>query len=494
MKLRTLAEGHSGARVHGGADPEITGISYDSRTVERGHLFAALRGEKVDGLEFVPGARRRGAAAVLSERTPSVDIPWIEVSDARAALADLAAAFYGRPAEKLSLAGVTGTNGKTTTAFLIEAGLRDAGRVTGLLGTVETRVAGRPRPASLTTPECSDLQRLFAEMVSEGVTDAALEVSSHALSQGRVRGVDFKAAVFTNLTRDHLDYHKTFEAYFEAKSRLFTQHLRTDGRAIVNIDDEWGRRLASLLGSERCLTFSQAPGADFHPEDLSLSLAGTRFTAVTPAGRARVDSPLVGHFNVSNLLGALGALVAMGLSPAQAARGVSSLAGVPGRMERVEAGQAFTVLVDYAHTDDALRNLLDTVRSLKPRRVITVFGCGGDRDRSKRPLMGAVAAQRSDLVIATSDNPRSEPPEAILDEIALGLRDRETPFELVVDRRLAIEKALRAAEPGDVVAIAGKGHEATQTIRDRRLPFDDRQVARQILGSLDRSGGAHAHP
>lgn len=494
MKLGTLAESHEGAILHGPGDLEIAGLAYDSRSVERGFLFAALKGAKADGLDFATSAKRRGAIALLAEHTPPIEIPWIEVKDARGALADLGAAWFGRPAEKLTLAGVTGTNGKTTTAFLIDAGLRHAGRITGLLGTVETRIASRPKPASLTTPESLDLHRLFAEMVSEGVTHAALEVSSHALMQERVRGLKFKTAVFTNLTRDHLDFHGTFDNYFDAKKRLFTEHLREDGVAIVNADDDHGRLLSDLLGSARCRTFGLTPGADFRPEDLSLSLHGARFTCVTPAGRARVDSPLIGEFNVSNLLGAIGALVTLGLTPTQAAKGVSHLMGVPGRMERVDVGQPFTVIVDYAHTDDALRNLLDTLRSLNPKRILTVFGCGGDRDRSKRSLMGAVAAQRSDLVIATSDNPRSEPPAGILDEIAQGFRNRTTPFRLIVDRREAIETALRLAEPGDVVAIAGKGHEATQTIRERKLPFDDRLVTREILQSLGHAGGADAHP
>lgn len=495
MKLGALAAAHPEATLHGPADLEISGLSYDSRAAARGHLFAALRGTKQDGLEFVKSAKRRGAVAVLSDRTPPLDLPWIEAKNPRAALADLAAAFFDRPADRLRLAGVTGTNGKTTTAFLIDAALRKASKLTGLLGTVETRIAGRPKDASLTTPESLDLQRLLREMVDEGVTHATLEVSSHALVQERVRGLRFRAAVFTNLTRDHLDFHGDFEAYFAAKQRLFTEHLHAEGTAIVNLDDEHGNRLAERLRGPRCLTFGFTPGAHFRPENLEVSLHGVRFLCTTPRGPAEVDSPLVGLFNVSNLLGAIGASMALGLSPQEAASGVSSLQGVPGRMERVDEGQPFSVIVDYAHTDDALRNLLDTLRSLKPRRIITVFGCGGDRDRSKRPLMGSVAAQRSDLVIATSDNPRSESPSGILDEIAQGFRNHPTPFKMIVDRREAIDAALRSAGPGDLVAIAGKGHEGTQTIRERKLPFDDRAVAREILKDLGRlGGGSHAHP
>ncbi len=495
MKLGALAAAHPGAILHGPADLEISGLSYDSRATARGHLFAALRGVKQDGLEFVKSAKRRGALAVLSDRTPPLDLPWIEAANPRAALADLAAAWFGRPADRLSLAGVTGTNGKTTTAFLIDAALRRASKVTGLLGTVETRVAGRPKDASLTTPESLDLQGLLKEMVDEGVTHATLEVSSHALVQERVRGLRFKAAVFTNLTRDHLDFHGDFDAYFEAKKLLFTEHLHEQGTAVVNLDDEHGKRLAESLRGPRCRTFGFGPDAHIRPENLEVSLHGVRFLCATPQGSAPVNSPLLGRFNVSNLLGAIGAALALGLSPQEAANGVSSLEGVPGRMERVDEGQAFSVIVDYAHTDDALRNLLDTLRALEPRRLITVFGCGGDRDRSKRPLMGSVAAQRSDLVIATSDNPRSESPSSILEEIAQGFRNHSTPFKLIEDRREAIGLALRSAGPGDLVAIAGKGHEGTQTLRGKKLPFDDRLVAREILRDVERrGGGSHAHP
>ena len=495
MRLSALAQAHEGAVLHGPGELEITGISYDSRLVNRGDLFAALPGAKEHGLEFAKSAKRRGAVALLSDRTPPFEFPWIEAGNPRAALADLAAAYFHGPAQSLRLAGVTGTNGKTTTAFLIDAALRHASKVTGLLGTVETRVAGRPKSASLTTPESVDLQRLLREMVDEGVTHASLEVSSHALVQERVRGLLFNAAVFTNLTRDHLDYHGGFEAYFEAKKLLFTQNLHPEGAAILNLDDDHGRALAEMLRGRRTRTFGFDRAADYHPEELEISLQGMSFVCATPEGPVRVRSPLVGQFNVSNLLGAIGAAVALGLTPAEAASGVSSLEGVPGRMERVEAGQPFSVIVDYAHTDDALRNLLDTLRSLQPKRIITVFGCGGDRDRSKRPLMGSVAAQRSDLVIATSDNPRSEPPNGILEEIAQGFRNHTTPFKLLADRREAIALALKSALPGDVVAIAGKGHEVTQTIREKKLPFDDRLVAKEILRDLERKGGGFdAHP
>jgi UDP-N-acetylmuramoyl-L-alanyl-D-glutamate--2,6-diaminopimelate ligase len=492
LDLGTLVKAHPQASLHGDASLNVTGLAYDSRQVAKGQVFAALRGVKADGMEFVKSAKRKGAVAVLSDRRPEEEIAWIDAADPRAALADLAAAYFGNPASKLRLAGVTGTNGKTTTAFLVDAGLRRNGRITGLLGTVETRIAGRPKDASLTTPESLDLQRLLSEMVNEGVTHASLEVSSHALVQDRVHGLLFQTAIFTNLTRDHLDFHKGFEEYFEAKRLLFTRHLHPEGMAVVNVDDEHGRTLSLSLDDARCRTFGFESSAYYRPEDLDISLRGMSFRCVSPGSSVEVRSPLVGLFNVSNLLGAFGALVALGLSPQEAATGVSSLEGVPGRMERVEAGQDFSVIVDYAHTDDALRNALDTLRSLKPERVITVFGCGGDRDRSKRPLMGSVAAQRSDLVIATSDNPRSEPPEGILEEIAQGFKNHATPFRLIADRREAIASALREARSGDVVVIAGKGHETTQTIRDKKLPFDDRLVAKEILRDTHRGTEGHA--
>ena len=495
MRLDLLAEAHPGARLRGPGDLEVSGLSYDSRQAGRGHLFAALKGVKEDGLEFVKAAKRKGAVAVLSDRMPPLDMPWIEAANPRAALADLSAAFYGRPADRMILAGVTGTNGKTTTAYLVEAALRRASRVTGLLGTVETRIAGRPKDSSLTTPESLDLHRLLREMADEGVSHAVLEVSSHALVQERVRGLRFQAAVFTNLTRDHLDFHGDFESYFEAKRRLFVDHLHPEGFAIVNLDDDHGSRLAGSLDPLRCRTFGFSPLAHYRPQELQSSLQGVRFLCITGTGPVRVRSPLVGRFNVSNLLGAIGALCALGLTADEAASGVSSLSGVPGRMERIDAGQPFSVIVDYAHTDDALRNLLDTLRSLGPRRIITVFGCGGDRDRSKRPLMGSVAAQRSDLVIATSDNPRTESPGSILNEVAQGFRNHSTPFKLVVNRREAIEIALRSAAPEDLVVIAGKGHESTQTIGGRKRPFDDRLVVREILRAFGNEDGVtHAHP
>lgn len=468
------------------ADPEtaVTAVVHDSRRAAAGAVFVAIRGLVTDANEFVDSARRKGAVAVVSEAPPVAGVPWVRVGDARVALAELSAAFFGDPARSLSLAGITGTNGKTTAAFLLEAALRAAGRRVGLLGTIQYRLGDRVVEALRTTPESSDLQALFREMVDGGCTDAVLEVSSHSLALARVHGCRFRAAVFTNLTRDHLDFHGDMDGYLAAKRRLFEELLAPDGHAVVNLDDPYGELLRQACRGA-VWGYSLSSPAEIRCRDLSLSLQGSRFRAASPAGEAEVRSPLLGRFNVQNLLAAFGAAVALGVPPETAARGVGSVPGVPGRLERVDEGQAFTVVVDYAHTDDALRNLLETVRELRPARVLTVFGCGGDRDRSKRPLMGAVASRLSDVVLVTSDNPRSEPPEAIVEQIVKGMNGgRKAERHVLVDRREAIARALAMAGPGDVVVIAGKGHETIQTLRDRTVPFDDRQVAREALRSL----------
>jgi UDP-N-acetylmuramoyl-L-alanyl-D-glutamate--2,6-diaminopimelate ligase len=450
----------------------------------------ALRGLAADGNQFVEAARRKGAVAVCSEAPPAGEGAWVRVASAREALATLSAAFLGDPARSLDLVGVTGTNGKTTTTYLLDSALRAAGEKVGLVGTVEYRVGDRIAEAVRTTPESSDLQALLREMVDAGCRRAVLEVSSHSLALKRVHGLEFRVAVFTNLTRDHLDFHGDMDAYFAAKRVLFERHLREDGHAIVNLDDDRGSEIARASRGTVWTYSLEDPEADLLAEDVRLSLAGTRFRARTPAGVLEVETPLLGLFNVQNVLAALGAGLALGLPPDAVQRGIAALRGVPGRMERVSAGQDFTVLVDYAHTDDALKNLLETVRGLKPRRVVTVFGCGGDRDRTKRPLMGAVAARLSDVIILTSDNPRSEPPEAILDEIRRGIPAARSADTMVVpDRRDAIARALEMGREGVVVVIAGKGHEPHQVLRDRTVPFDDRQVARDLLARLAGAGG-----
>jgi UDP-N-acetylmuramoyl-L-alanyl-D-glutamate--2,6-diaminopimelate ligase len=484
------------AELHGDGSLSITSIAYDSRRVVPGTLFVAIHGHEHDGNDFVEPALRKGALAVASENPPQEGTSWIRVPNAREALALLSAALMGEPASALTLVGVTGTNGKTTTAHLVDAAIRAAGHTVGLLGTVQYRIGTRLAEATRTTPESSDLQALFREMVQEGCSHAVLEVSSHSLALARVHGCAFRVAVFTNLTRDHLDFHEDMEHYYAAKRRLFDTLLPEGGHAIINADDD---RAADLIRACRgkVWTYSLERLADLKAEAVSLSMDGAHFMARTPLGSYEVHTRLLGRFNVQNALAALGAALALGVPTEAAVSALGSLAGVPGRMERVQAGQDFTVIVDYAHTDDALRNLLETLRALKPRRLITVFGCGGDRDRTKRPLMGAVASRLSDVVVVTSDNPRSEPPEAILEEIQRGMSPsvrtangtfgeansgrRVAERHVIADRREAIERAVELARPGDVVVIAGKGHETYQVLRDRTVPFDDRQVARDVL-------------
>ena len=489
MKLEALLARLPDARTTGDPSAEVAEVTHDSRRVGAGSLFVAIRGLATDGNQFVEQARKKGAAAVVSELPPRPGGGWVQVADARVALAVLSAARNGDPAEKLGLVGVTGTNGKTTTTYLIDAALQAAGEKVGLVGTVHYRIADRLTTAVRTTPESSDLQTMLREMVEAGCRRAVLEVSSHSLELRRVYGCRFEVAVFTNLTRDHLDFHGDMDRYFEAKRRLFGEYLREDGRAVINADDD---RAGDLIATSRApvWTFGLERAADIRATDVRLSLEGSRFTAHTPLGSVAIHSPLLGRFNVSNLLAALGAALALGISKEVAAAALGALAGVPGRLERVNAGQDFTVIVDYAHTDDALKNLLETVRELGPRRVITVFGCGGDRDRTKRPLMGAVAARLSDVAIVTSDNPRSEPPEAIIEEVRRGMPPgRGAEVLSIVDRREAIARALEMARPGAAVVIAGKGHETSQTLRDRTVPFDDRQVVREILRPLSVRGG-----
>lgn len=490
MRLGDLVSGIGGARLETGQDLDVTDVAYDSRKVQPGTLFVAIRGLATDGHQFIDSARKKGAVAVASEEEARPGIPWIQVGDAREALATLSAALLGRPADALRLVGVTGTNGKTTTAYLVDAALRAAGQRVGLLGTVQYRIGDRLAEAVRTTPESSDLQKLFREMVDARCSHAVLEVSSHSLALKRVHGCAFTVGVFTNLTRDHLDFHGDMDRYFAAKRVLFDTLLREDGHAILNADDD---RCAELAATSRgrVTTYGIEHDADLKAEDIALSLSGTSFRVRTRDGVLEMRTPLLGRFNVQNLLGALGACLALGLDPATAVRGLASLKGVSGRMERVDAGQDFTVVVDYAHTDDALKNLLETVRELQPRRILTVFGCGGDRDKTKRPLMGAVAARLSDVVVITSDNPRTEPPEAIVEDIQRGINGyRKAERHVIVDRRDAIAKALEMAGAGDVVVIAGKGHETSQVLRDRTVPFDDRQVARDVLGRLALKGKA----
>ena len=460
-------------------DLEITGVSQDSRTVGPGELFVAVRGEKADGWSHAAEAAANGAAAVVSERQApgGFPVPWVRVRVARVALARLAARLAGDPAEKLVLAAVTGTNGKTTIAMLLEGILaRRYGR-SGFVGTVGYRTGRREIPASQTTPEAPVLQALLAEMVDGGVPAAAMEVSSHALALDRVAGCRFDVAVFTNLTQDHLDFHGDLESYFDAKKKLFT--LRKPGAAaVVNTDDAFGHRLASEATPPVVTWSPSGARADVRAENVLCDVSGTSLDVVHAGGRFRISSPLLGRFHADNLVGAAAAGLSLGMNGEEIAEGCAAVVRVPGRLEPVEAGQPYPIIVDYAHTEDALRRLLLAVRDLTDRRIILVFGCGGDRDRGKRAPMGKVAGTLADVAVATSDNPRSEDPEAILSEVERGLAASGAAKYLTVpDRREAIRTAIDLAGSASVVVIAGKGHERVQVVGDRAIPFDDREVA-----------------
>jgi UDP-N-acetylmuramoyl-L-alanyl-D-glutamate--2,6-diaminopimelate ligase len=479
--LATLAGVVPEAEVHGDPGTSIRDVVYRSTDVTPGALFFCVPGTRKDGHAFAGEAIERGAAALVVERWLELEVPQVRVPRVRFAMGPVSAAFFGRPGDRLTLVGVTGTNGKTTTTYLLESIFGAAGIAPGVIGTTGVRLAGRPVPFDRTTPEAPDLQRLLARMLAEGIGAAAMEVSSHGLDQHRVDGCRYACAIFTNLTQDHLDYHGTIEAYFEAKARLFTLGLTE--RAVVNGDSEEGKRLAER-GLVPTSTFGLGEGVDVRAEDVEVSASGCGFTV----GGRRFRSRLRGTFNVYNCLGALAAARELGLDADSVADGLEHLPGVPGRLEPVEGGQPFPVLVDYAHTPDSLENVLVAVRGLVPGRVIVVFGCGGDRDRGKRPLMGEVAARAADLTVVTSDNPRSEDPAAIVEEILPGVRRGGGRFTVQLDRRAAIHEALAEARSGDVVLIAGKGHEAGQEFADRTVPFDDRVVAAEELARLREAG------
>jgi len=477
-----------------GPGPEVRSLAYNSQRVKSGAVFFAIQGENSDGHHFVSEALGRGAVAVVSERPvpDGVEVPWIQVPKIRRALSAAARVFYGHPERALRLVGITGTNGKTTTAYLIESILHAAGLGAGLFGTIEYHVAGRTLPAPNTTPESLDLTSCLADLRDAEDSFAVMEVSSHALAQERVWGFPFAAAIFTNLTRDHLDYHHTMEEYFRAKLRLF-EGLGTPPPelAVINNDDLWGRRLVESSPS-RLVTFGSGSEAQVHPKRFSGDGNGFKAVVVTPQGPLDIVSPLVGRPNLMNILGVVAATQALGINAESIQKGVATLESVPGRFERVEAGQPFPVVVDYAHTDDALRNVLATAREFARGRLIVVFGCGGDRDRSKRALMGEAAGSLADLVVLTSDNPRSEDPLMIMNDALVGLQRTGRSYLLEVDRAAAIQRALERAHAGDVVVIAGKGHETCQVLKDRVIPFDDRRVARQALEELG-YGAAAAH-
>jgi len=479
MRLDELVAAAPGARILGEPGVEIEKLAYDSRRVEAGTLFFCVPGEKVDGHEFGAAAAEAGAAALVVERELEVAVPQVVVADARAAMAPLAARFNGDPTARLRLVGVTGTNGKTTSAFLVREILESAGVTCGLLGTVKQVVGGAEEEVERTTPEAIDLQETFRRMLEAGDRACVMEVSSHALVLHRADAIEFEVALFTNLTQDHLDFHADMEDYFLAKRRLFAE--LDPGTAIVNVDDPYGRRLA---GEVECRTFSaEGAAADYSARGVSFDASGSRFTVALPdGGEILVHTGLPGHFNVANALGAFAVAAALGVEPESAAAGLARAARVPGRFEPIDEGQDFVVLVDYAHTPDSMENVLRAARRLTTGRLISVFGAGGDRDRDKRPKMGRAGGELSDLAIVTSDNPRSEEPAAIVAEVAAGAEGQAAEVEVEVDRRAAIALALARAGAGDTVVIAGKGHEQGQEFEGgRKIPFDDREVARELL-------------
>lgn len=476
----------------GNHDVPLKAITDDSRSVQAGSLFVAVKGEQSDGHRFIQAAMKAGmAAVVLQEPAMDLSVPFARVADSRKALGLLGNRFYGEPSSQIRMIGVTGTNGKTTTTYVCKALLEMLGRRVGLIGTVAYQIGKETIPATHTTPGALELQQLLAKMVAGGCTTAVMEVSSHALAQDRTSGCEYDVAVFSNLTQDHLDFHRTMEEYFQVKLRLFTELTGTrkpNKRAILNMDDPAGQRIKQLCPAP-VWTYGLKAKADLRPENVRLSLGGTTFTAATPAGSFRVESHLVGEHNVYNLLAAIGVALHEGATPDQLRQAVAQVTNVPGRFERVIAGQEFTVVVDYAHTEDALVRLLTAAQALKTGRVITVFGCGGDRDRGKRPKMGGAAVRYSDVVILTSDNPRTEDPLAILQDVEVGVADalNQRPhvhYQKVADRREAIGVAVREARSGDMVLIAGKGHEDYQIIGTKKFHFDDREVAREAIERL----------
>ena len=480
MILQTLVDRVDGARLHGSGHVQIDDVAYDSRAVTPGALFFCVPGVHVDGHDFAARAIDAGAVAVVVERLLDVDVPQVLVSSVRSVMGPLASAFFGDPSRAFTLIGVTGTNGKTTTTFLLESVFRALGTTPGVIGTVETHIGDTVLPVTRTTPEAIDLQRLLASMRDAHVGAAAMEASSEGLAFERVEGTHFACAIFTNLSQDHLNTHGTMDAYFEAKALLFREEMSE--RAVVNVDDAYGRELVARTDLP-LVTFAIDHEADVRGHSLDLARTGSSFVADIAGRSLPVRVNLPARHNVENALGVLAAARALGLPIGPVAEGIASLRGVPGRMEPIDEGQDFTVLVDYAHTPDSLEGVLRAAREITQpsARLVAVFGCGGDRDKGKRPLMGKVGAALADRAIITSDNPRSEDPIAIIEMIEAGARETGRPFERIPDRREAIGAAVDGAGSGDVIVIAGKGHETGQQFADRTIPFDDRVVAREAL-------------
>jgi len=486
MKLRDLFLDLPGVRFNGNGGADILGLAYSSKEVRPGFLFAAIRGEKRDGFMFIEEALERGAAAVLSDRPRPQNWrgPWVQALDVREALALAAAAFYGHPSMKLKVIGITGTKGKTTLTYLLESILQKAGFQVGVIGTVNYRWPNMSQAAPRTTPEAPDLERLLSEMLSQGVTHCVIEASSHALEFKRVWGVHFDIAVFTNLSPEHLDYHPSMEDYFEAKKKLFFLNAKKR-TAVVNLDDPWGKRLIAELPLTT-VSFGLEPAAIVRADTFRFSETGIKAEVDYPGGQIRICSPLMGKHNLSNILAAVATSLALNIPGPTIKEGISALKTIPGRLQKVETGLGFQVFVDYAHTDQAIRSLLETIRDLKPHRILLVFGAGGDRDKSKRPRMGEAAASLADLSFITSDNPRSEDPLAIIADIEKGFAEKQAKnYKIVPDRKEAIFQALAEARKGDYVLIAGKGHETYQVFKAETVHFDDVEVVRAALKELE---------
>jgi len=486
MKLKNLLAGVPFLHFSGKEDNEIQGISYSSKTIKLDYLFAALKGEKADGLDFIDEALEKGAGAVLSEKPAPLNFKksWIQVSDAREALALCSANFYSHPSKELKVIGITGTKGKTTITYLLEEILKESHLSPGVIGTISYRGPNIKISAKRTTPEAPDLQRMMREMLDHGATHCLMEVSSHSLELKRVVGIGFDVVVFTNLSGEHLDYHHTMERYFEAKKKLF--YLKPDKRiAVINSDDFWGEKLISELRMG-IITYGLKPPAMIHVEKFTLSEKGIELQAKFPTGGMTVSSPLLGKPNLYNILASIATTLTLNLPVRAIIKGISTLQGVPGRFEKIENSIGLNIFVDYAHTDDALKNLLETVRELNPRKILLVFGAGGDRDKTKRARMGEIAGTLADWSILTSDNPRSEDPLAILSDIEKGIsKIGIKKYEVLSDRKKAIKHALSLAQKGDYVLVAGKGHEDYQIIKDKVIHFDDAEVIREILKEME---------
>ncbi len=483
MKLKDLLEGVPRVRFNGNEREEIQGIAYSSKDVQPGFLFAALKGEKKNGFEFIDEALLNGAAAFLSEKPKPKNFgkTWLQTSDAREALALCSANFYSQPSQKMKVVGITGTKGKTTITYLLEEILKKSHFLPAVIGTISYRGPRLKISAERTTPEAPDLQRMLAEMLAQGVTHCLIEVSSHALDLGRVLGIGFDIALFTNLSGDHLDYHHTMERYFEAKKKLFfLNHKKRT--AVINSDDPWGKKLISDLPSG-AVTYGLGPGAHIRGENFKLTEKGIELSAKYPAGEFPVSSPLLGKPNLYNILASIAVALSMNIPVSAIKEGIASLQEVPGRFEKIKNTLGLHIFVDYAHTDEALKNLLETVRELNPKRIILIFGAGGDRDKTKRPRMGEVAGNLADWTILTSDNPRSEDPLAIISDIEKGIKKTGAKnYKILPDRKEAIEHALSFGKKGDYILVAGKGHENYQIIKDKVIPFKDADVIRVILG------------